>query len=155
MSVMPKQVVSVDPGLETSQDDSLVFAAASIVKEMSSSMLSRPVREVVSNSRSFRLEGHRLHTATEATGPIVLVFVKDLPEQLPEDVELRSRFGFTRKEACVARLIAEDLTNEQIAAELSISPHTARHHTERVLAKLGLRTRLRVRAALLGQVENS
>ena len=153
MSVMPKQVVSISPdtvSVPTGQDDSLVFAAASIVKEMSSSMMSRPVREVVSDSRLFRLEGHRVQTATEVTGPIVLVFVQDVPEQLPEDVELRSRFGLTRKEACVARLIADDLTNEEIATRLSISPHTARHHTERVLAKLGLRSRLRVRAALLG-----
>jgi DNA-binding CsgD family transcriptional regulator len=151
MSVMPKQVVAVPTDAGIGQDNSLVFAAASIVKEMSTSMMSRPVREVASNSRRYRLEGHRLHTATELTGPVVLVFVQDVPEQLPADVELRSRFGLTRKEACVARLIAEDLTNDQIAAELCISPHTARHHTERVLAKLDLRTRTGVRAALLGK----
>ena len=151
MSVMPKQVVAVATDAAIGQDDSLVFAATSIVKEMSTSMMSRPVREVASNSRRFRLEGHRLHTAPDSASPIVLVFVQDVPEQLPEDVELQTRFGLTRKEACVARLIAEDLTNDQIAAELSISPHTARHHTERILAKLNLRSRLRVRAALLGK----
>jgi DNA-binding CsgD family transcriptional regulator len=149
MSVVPSQLPFGSPESPKLEADSLVFAAASIVKEMAGSIATRPVREVVSQSWSFRLEGHRLQTATETTGPILLVFVEALPEQLPEDAELHSRFGLTRKEARVARLIAEDLTNDEVAAQLSISPHTARHHTERVLAKLGVRSRLRVRAALL------
>jgi DNA-binding CsgD family transcriptional regulator len=130
------------------EQESLVFAAASILKEMSLGTAGYPVREVVSDERRYRLEGHRLQTSTDATGPIVLVFVQPLKTPLPHDDVLRSRFGLTRKEACVARLIAEDQTNDQIAAELSISPHTARHHTERVLAKLGVKSRTKVRTVL-------
>jgi DNA-binding CsgD family transcriptional regulator len=148
MSVMPEQrfVTVSEPVLV--EQESLVFAAASILKEMSLGTAGYPVREVVSDERRYRLEGHRLQTSTDATGPIVLVFVQPLKTPLPHDDVLRSRFGLTRKEACVARLIAEDQTNDQIAAELSISPHTARHHTERVLAKLGVKSRTKVRTVL-------
>jgi DNA-binding CsgD family transcriptional regulator len=148
MSVMPEQQIVAAPEPVLVEQESLVFAAASIVKELNLGTAGVPVREIVSEDRKYRLEGHRLQTLTDATGPIVLVFVQPLMTALPHDDVLRSRFGLTRKEACVARLIAEDQTNEQIAAELSISPHTARHHTERVLAKLGVRSRTKVRTTL-------
>jgi DNA-binding NarL/FixJ family response regulator len=41
-------------------------------------------------------------------------------------------------------MIARALTNQQIAAELAISPATARTHVEHVLTKLGLHTRAQV-----------
>jgi DNA-binding CsgD family transcriptional regulator len=115
---------------------------------------SRPVREVVSNNRCYRLEGHRLPNSPEATGPIVLVFVDAATAQLPNDDVLRRSFGLTRKEACVARLIADARTNDEIADELCISPHTARHHTERILAKLGAKSRTKVRNALVNSVSS-
>ena len=49
--------------------------------------------------------------------------------------------GLTKKEANVARLLARGLTNDEIARELFISPHTARHHTQAVLNKLGIKSR--------------
>jgi DNA-binding CsgD family transcriptional regulator len=139
---------------QKSEGEWLVFAAASILTEMSKAPPGSrqiPCREVVSADKRYRLEGHRLHTEPERTGPIVLVFVEALEpaaEGLPGDVVLRQRFGLTRKEARVARLIALDWTNEQIALELSISPHTARHHTERILAKLGVKSRTKVKPLL-------
>ncbi|NIN10305.1 MAG: hypothetical protein GTN62_03165 [Gemmatimonadales bacterium] len=48
-------------------------------------------------------------------------------------------------------LLAQRKTNAEIAATLSISTHTARHHTERVLAKLGIRSRQQVQKVLLSQ----
>lgn len=54
---------------------------------------------------------------------------------------LAARHGLTAREAEVAeRLLAGD-SNKRLAAGLGISPHTARHHTERVFAKLGVRSR--------------
>jgi DNA-binding CsgD family transcriptional regulator len=52
----------------------------------------------------------------------------------------------TRTEARVARLLALRLTNAEIAAQLYISQHTARHHTESVMAKLGVKSRRDVKA---------
>jgi DNA-binding CsgD family transcriptional regulator len=37
---------------------------------------------------------------------------------------------------------------KEVAAALAISPHTARHHTERVYTKLGLRSRVALALAL-------
>jgi DNA-binding CsgD family transcriptional regulator len=61
---------------------------------------------------------------------------------------LRHRFGLTPREAQVARLLAERLTNREIAAALAISEHTAERHTERVLQKMSLRSRGDVRGVL-------
>lgn len=60
---------------------------------------------------------------------------------LPEATRLRNRYGLSRREAEVALLLAEGLTNAEVAARLFISPHTARRHTEQVLDKLSLRSR--------------
>ena len=150
MSVMREQHLRVTPEPATEREDVLVFAAASILREMSGFAMTTPVREVVSNNQRYRLEGRRLANSPDTTGPIVLVFVDKAETQLPDDVELKSRFGLTRKESCVARLIADDRTNDQIAKELCISPHTARHHTERILAKVGANSRTQVRSALVG-----
>ena len=68
---------------------------------------------------------------------------------LPEAARLRSRYGLSRREAEVALLIAEGLANDEIAARLFISPHTARRHTEQVLDKLGLRSRKALALKLL------
>jgi DNA-binding CsgD family transcriptional regulator len=154
MSVMPEQQLRLTPEPVREEDQALVFAAASIVREMARYRSSRPVREVVSNNLCYRLEGHRLPNSPEATGPIVLVFVDAATEQLPNDDVLRRSFGLTRKEACVARLIADARTNDEIADELCISPHTARHHTERILAKLGAKSRTKVRNALVNSVSS-
>ncbi|HEX2188602.1 MAG TPA: AAA family ATPase [Longimicrobiaceae bacterium] len=49
--------------------------------------------------------------------------------------------GLTRREAEVARLLAEGLRNAEIARRLFLSPKTVDHHVSRVLAKLGVHTR--------------
>ena len=71
----------------------------------------------------------------------------------PGPAALRSRFGLTPREADVARGLARGQTLKQLAAELGVSTSTARHHTESVFRKLGVRTRGAVALALLGQGE--
>jgi DNA-binding NarL/FixJ family response regulator len=46
------------------------------------------------------------------------------------------------RELAVLRLIARGLENSQIAAELGISPRTAKNHISNILAKLGLPSRV-------------
>jgi DNA-binding NarL/FixJ family response regulator len=62
--------------------------------------------------------------------------------------------ALTPREREVLRLLAEGLSNKDIAARLAISEHTAKFHVNAVLAKLGVqrRTEAVVRAARLGWV---
>ncbi|MEX0709904.1 MAG: AAA family ATPase [Chloroflexota bacterium] len=50
----------------------------------------------------------------------------------------------TSREFEVARLIAEGMTNAEIAAELTIAPKTASAHVEHILAKLGVARRAEI-----------
>ncbi|MFF7944683.1 protein kinase [Nocardia gamkensis] len=50
----------------------------------------------------------------------------------------------TKRERQVAQLVAEGLTNGQIAAKLVISPRTAEGHVEHILTKLGFNSRAQI-----------
>jgi HD-GYP domain-containing protein (c-di-GMP phosphodiesterase class II) len=49
--------------------------------------------------------------------------------------------GLTEREVDVLRLLARGLSSKQIAAELVITPKTARNHTEHIYAKIGASNR--------------
>ena len=51
------------------------------------------------------------------------------------------RFGLTKREAQIARLLARRATNREIADQLDVSPHTVRHHIENIFTKLGIHSR--------------
>ncbi len=61
--------------------------------------------------------------------------------------ERQSTFGLTPRERDVLRLVAQGLSNRQIAAELFISGNTAGVHVSRILTKLGVATRTEAAAA--------
>lgn len=62
--------------------------------------------------------------------------------------ELSARLGLTHRQSAVAQLLAEGLSNPEIAAALGISRYTARNHARDVLARLGVSSRGRVAAVL-------
>jgi DNA-binding CsgD family transcriptional regulator len=73
----------------------------------------------------------------------------EVPRQKPlSDEELIARYMLTAREIEVARLLAEGKQTSEVAETLGISTHTARHHTEHVLAKLGVTSRAAVASAL-------
>ncbi|MFD9804766.1 LuxR C-terminal-related transcriptional regulator, partial [Streptomyces sp. NPDC059071] len=66
----------------------------------------------------------------------------------PTDTTPRTgpRVDLTMRERQVADLVAEGLTNKQIAAKLVISPRTAQGHVEHILTKLGFTSRAQIAA---------
>jgi DNA-binding CsgD family transcriptional regulator len=71
-------------------------------------------------------------------------------DALDDPSDISRRHGLTRREAEVAAALARRFSNAEIAQALGISPNTALRHTERVMAKLGVHTRLDVAARLRG-----
>lgn len=61
----------------------------------------------------------------------------------------REAVGLTRREHEVMSLIAEGLSNKDIAARLHIVVHTVKSHVHAILEKLALRTRLEIAAFAL------
>ena len=68
-----------------------------------------------------------------------------VPEQLSVK-ELPA--ALTRREREVADLVAQGLTNRQVASGLFISERTVDHHVERILKKLDLRSREHIASRL-------
>jgi DNA-binding CsgD family transcriptional regulator len=65
-------------------------------------------------------------------------------ELAPEDRGDSPLAALTAREVEVARLVADGLTNAQIAERLVVSEGTARTHVERIRRKLGCRSRVQV-----------
>jgi non-specific serine/threonine protein kinase len=79
---------------------------------------------------------------------LIVAIVECLTAPVHSAEELRARYRLTPAECRVAQELAHGHPNEAIAQRLGVSPHTARRHTERVLAKLGARSRGEVTALL-------
>ena len=92
---------------------------------------------------SFRMWGWCVDLDRYGLGCVVLMTVQPLAD-LPLDESLRKRLKLTPKEVDVVRLLDEGRSNRGIATALCISPHTARHHTENVMAKVGASSRAEV-----------
>jgi DNA-binding CsgD family transcriptional regulator len=63
---------------------------------------------------------------------------------------LQVEYRMTAREAEVALLLSEGRSNSAVASALRISRHTARHHTQRVLAKLRVHSRAAAGAVIRG-----
>jgi non-specific serine/threonine protein kinase len=73
--------------------------------------------------------------------------VPPAPDRLLADTSA----ALTRREKEIASLVAQGLTNRQIAFELSISEHTAATHVRRILKKRGLQSRAQIGSWLTQQ----
>lgn len=110
----------------------------------------RTERTVQTARGTYTLRGTLLPPGAFDADEAVLVSVQTTAgSRLPDPTTLRARFGLTKREAEVALLVAEGLKTDEIAARLFISPHTARHHVENLMAKLEVTSRAAVAARLL------
>ena len=78
----------------------------------------------------------------------MLVSLERLSPTPVTDAELQSRYGLSPREIAVARQLSLGASTQEIAVALVMSIHTARRHSERVFAKLGVHARAAVGAAL-------
>jgi DNA-binding NarL/FixJ family response regulator len=109
-----------------------------VTKTISPDELAAAIRRVAEGDAVFspRLAGFVLDAFASTEAPAI-------------DPELDS---LTQREREVLRLIAEGLSNQQLAARLYLSPHTIKVHTRNIYGKLGVtsRTQAVAKARALG-----
>jgi DNA-binding CsgD family transcriptional regulator len=89
----------------------------------------------------YRLRASFVPPSVFAREQVVLVAVERRGILLPSAKALQDRFGLTPREAEVALRLAQGDSDAALARTLGVSPHTVRHHTERVFDKLHVRSR--------------
>jgi DNA-binding CsgD family transcriptional regulator len=131
-------------------------AAALLAQELTGPALGRQadravLAELADRRRRFQIGQFTL--AREIPGPANITLAVHVVRPVVEDicaiVVMRVRVetpspslpGLSPRESAVAQLICSGLGTKQIAVRLGISTHTARHHTERLFAKLGVHSR--------------
>jgi non-specific serine/threonine protein kinase len=93
--------------------------------------------EALAKARAMALEEAAEYAVAKETGWS--------PDPVPEQaMAAEPPVELTRREAEIAGLVAEGLTNRQISARLSISERTAANHVAKILKKLGLRSRAQI-----------
>ena len=102
------------------------------------------VRSVRIGATVYRLRGSIVGEQLLGAEPAVLVTMSASAAEPLSDDTLHGEYGLTTREIQVARLIAEGLSNNEIADRLGVRFFTARNHVERTLAKLRVASRHRV-----------
>ena len=114
-------------------------------------------RELMARLRAsvFEMRSHRARLRGDGHDPALDGRVRlngrapqPAPTPTPAAIYLHIEYGMTPREIEVAVLLTEGCSNRTIAHRLGISPHTARHHTQRVLVKLGVHSRAEAGARL-------
>ena len=101
-------------------------------------------RKLALKGATFTLTASALAREPSAYAASVAVVVERAEHVVFPEGLLRARYDLTPREIEVARFLADGASNAAIANALGISPATARHHTEAVLAKLGVSSRARI-----------
>jgi DNA-binding CsgD family transcriptional regulator len=155
-----------ESGREVHHNGALDRAAAALGDERLVGMIGRVTRAVAkarkttprggvvkvrlaSPSGEWRLRGSTLPWEADTAAAKILVSIARRDPTSVSVAALRSRYRLTAREAQVMELLRRRRSNAEIARALCISAHTARHHTESVLLKLGLQSRTLVEERLV------
>ena len=136
------------------QFNNLLALANQLSEEVADGQAARPERQprrvwiagqpyVVTAEAVYSRSAH-----TRNSAPQIVVAVIVAPEPEAGATSGVARVGLTARERQVADMLARRLTTAEVAGALGISPHTARHHVQRVLNKLGVTSRRNVAALL-------
>lgn len=107
------------------------------------------VRDFHTSEGSYLLRGSFVRADPGGGGGLLMVALDSVGAEFLSADLLKTRYKLTSREVLVARLVARGLSDAEIAAHLCISRHTARHHTEHLRQKLGVRSRSEVAAHVL------
>jgi DNA-binding CsgD family transcriptional regulator len=107
-----------------------------------------PKQAAPSKSADYRVSVCALGAHLVGRASAVGVVVERIGKPLFPSTLLKQRYRLSERELHVARLLAEGKTNKEISVALGVSPFTARHHTERILLKMGLTSRAKVGPAI-------
>ena len=106
------------------------------------------LNDVTTASQRYRLRGVVVPGLDGEECVYAVLLIERLMPRLPTIGDARAKCGLTAREAEVALLLAQGLRNADIAMRLGVSVHTARHHTENTMRKLGINSRDDVRRVL-------
>ncbi len=135
------RLYGVDPESELIADNATDLAGV-VSRTKSSGPFVPAIRTVATTTGRYELKASLLPPGLINADATVLVMVsRSVAAGLPSADVLRERYGITRRESEIALLLAQGLSNDQIADTLFVSPHTARRHTANLFEKLGVHTR--------------
>jgi DNA-binding CsgD family transcriptional regulator len=109
-----------------------------------------PLRDIRTQNGRYSLRASLLPVALFAREQLVLVAVERHGVSLPTADRLREHFGLTAREAQVALRLAYGDSDTELALKLGVSPHTVRHHAERIFQKLDVHSRKALALRLAG-----
>lgn len=112
------------------------------------------VQLVVAAGRPFRVTVEMIDCAAAIGGVMPVVTIQKVTSRETLSQWVRNRFGLTSREARVALHLTRRRSNAEIARALRISPHTARRHTEKVMSKMNVHSRLAVRKKILAAIDS-
>jgi DNA-binding CsgD family transcriptional regulator len=124
MHALARSVVSRGSGTDGNQTSELGHIGAAVT-------------DISTSAGSYRLRALRLRPGLFGSDGSVLVIADSLRGETLDKERVREHFRLTEREVEVALLLADRRSNAEVARALGISVHTARHHVERVLLKLG------------------
>lgn len=99
------------------------------------------VREVPLHGQRYQLKGSFIGLDLFGRGSTTLIALENPSPEPLSDEALQERFGLSKKESRVLRLLVEGKTNEEIAYALFLSPHTVRNHAVNIFNKLSVTSR--------------
>lgn len=81
-----------------------------------------------------------IRTVVEGGAPINASIARQVLDMFTRDARPRADYGLTDREREILELLTEGITQKQIAASLSLSPHTVDTHLRNIYGKLHVRS---------------